>query len=92
MIFSASPRTDASPKDYSEPSYAHFNRRAGHDYDRMRDLIEAWAARLPQSAYVELQGRMQSGDNNEFDSAFFELYVHELLVRTGHAVTPQYQF
>jgi hypothetical protein len=63
------------------------NRRAGRDYDRIRDLIEVWAAKLPLSAYADLQGRMQSGDDNDFDSAFFELYLHELLVTTGHAAT-----
>src|SRR5580704_9389241 len=88
MIFSMLLRTDASPKLYSESGYAHMNRRAGQDYDRIRNEIERWAARLPDSAYADVQGRLRSGDDNDFDSAFFELYVHELLVKSGHTVVP----
>lgn len=88
MLFSTLVRTDASPRLHSESCYAHVNRRAGPEYDRVRNQIERWAARLVTPAYAEVQGRLQSGDDNDFDSAFFELYVHELLIKSGHTVVP----
>jgi hypothetical protein len=86
MFFTSQLRTDAAPRRYSESSYAHLDRRAGRDFDQVRNQIEVWAGALPQSVFSEVQRRMQSGDEREFESAFFELYVHELLVKAGHSV------
>jgi hypothetical protein len=87
MIFTSRLRTDPSPRQYSEGSHAHLDRRAGPDFDHVRKQIELWASALPPSVFSKVQRRMQSGDEREFESVFFELYVHELLVKTGHSVT-----
>jgi hypothetical protein len=86
MIFSNYLRIDPAPRAHSETSFAHLDRRAGSAYEQVRDQMETWAAGLPQTAQLEIQARVQSGDDRAFDSAFFELYLHELLLMTGHAV------
>jgi len=52
----------------------------------VRDLIEDWFARLPDKAQKDVRGRLRSKDNRQFHGAFWELYLHETLVRSGFDV------
>ena len=85
-MFSQRSRTDASPRRHSESTFAHLDRRAGDEFDRIRELIQAWLQRVPTESRHDCQRRMRSGKDDAFDAAFVELYTHEILHRTGYEV------
>jgi hypothetical protein len=78
-------RTYTGPADYAEESFSFFNRSAREEVGRVRDLIEAWVADYPAAERSEIVMRLRE-DSGNFQSAFFELYVHHLLKRSGHEV------
>lgn len=87
-IFDDAVRTNAAPATHEESSFAFLNRVAGSYWGHPRRLIEEWASHLPGDAdYADIRARIRSGDNRQWNSAFLELYLHEMLLRTGHAVT-----
>jgi|SRR5580704_4558906 hypothetical protein len=86
MIFSDFVRTDANHRKFSERRFSHINRSAEPEYFRIRELLESWAAHVPDPERFQFEQRIQSGDDRAFDSAFFELYIHELHLRTGHKI------
>lgn len=86
-IFSAFNRTDASPASHGESHADFLDRVAGSYWDQVRDLVEDWFARLCPDARADVRGRLQSSDDRQSRGAFFELYLHECLLRMGYAVT-----
>ena len=86
MIFSDFIRTDATPRKFSEPRVRHLDRSVEPEYFRIRELLESWATHVPGDNLFDLEQRIRSGDDRDFDSAFFKLYIHELLLRTGHEI------
>jgi hypothetical protein len=62
-------------------------RVAGSYWDQVRELIEDWASHVPTEHRADLIGRLRSTDNRQFHSAFWELYLHESLRRSGYAIT-----
>jgi hypothetical protein len=87
-IFDDRARDDSSPTAHSESSFAFLNRVAGEFWAQARNLVQEWADGVAQDAeYNELRQRLRSRDNDQFRSAFLELYLHESLIRAGYAVT-----
>jgi hypothetical protein len=86
-IFSAVDRTDPSPSRYGGSHYEFLDRVAGHYWDQVRDLIEDWFSRLCPDAQPDVSGRLRSHDDRQSNGAFFELYLHECLLRMGYTVT-----
>ncbi|GLI03811.1 hypothetical protein Pa4123_90910 [Phytohabitans aurantiacus] len=86
-IFSVTTRTDRSPAAHGESQFRFFDRVSGSYWDQVRDLIEDWFARLCPDAQADVQGRLRSTDNRQSKGAFFELYLHECLLRMGYSVT-----
>ena len=69
---------------YAERHFPYLNRTGRDDLARVRALIEDWFERYPKAHQAELRARLRSSDNETFDGAFFELYLHELLVPLGY--------
>jgi hypothetical protein len=86
MLFSEFQRDDTGLRGYTEPAFTHLDRRAGPESDKVRSLIEAWLSHFPPDGRRELTARFRSLDDQAFHAAFFELYIHELLLLTGHTV------
>lgn len=86
MLFAQTIRTDSSPRGYSESAFAHLDRSARDECKAIRLLIENWYSRVPESGRYEFKKRFTSGNDSAFHSAFLELYIHELLLKTGHHV------
>lgn len=84
-VFSRFERHDDSPASYEESTYTFLDRAKGDYWQRARNTIEAWASHLPESAYADVRGRLQDNDHS-FRAAFFELWIHESLRRSGYAV------
>lgn len=87
-IFDAIDRHDRRPAEHNETSFAFLNRVPGGYWEEARRLVQAWADRLADPAeYNELRQRFRSRDDEQFRSAYLELYLHESLIRAGYAVT-----
>lgn len=69
---------------YTEPHFPYLNRTGRVDLARVRALIEDWFGRYPRAHQAELRARLRSSNNETFDGAFFELYLHELLRRLSY--------
>lgn len=86
-IFSTTSRTDPSQANHGESRFQFLDRVAGPYWEQVRDLIEDWFSRLCPDAQADVRGRLRSKDDRQFNGAFFELYLHECLVRMGYVVT-----
>jgi hypothetical protein len=87
LLFDEGPRTYTGPSEYAEGSLSFYGRSARPEVGRVRELIEQWLQSYPIDARRELIARMRE-DFGSFSAAFFELFVHQLLVATGHDVEP----
>ncbi|WP_132154857.1 hypothetical protein [Kribbella antiqua] len=86
-IFSATIRTDASPRSHGDSQFQFLDRVSGPYWDQVRGLIEDWFCRLCPEAQADVRGRLRSTDDRQSKGAFFELYLHECLLRMGYSVT-----
>lgn len=68
---------------YSEPEFVYLNRSARPEANLIRALLEVWFSRYPQAEAVDLRARFRSSNDLQHSSAFFELFLHELLLRLG---------
>lgn len=87
-IFSTTDRTDGSPARHNESTYEFFARVSGDFWRHPRQLMQTWADKISgDEDYHELRQRFRSRDNEQFRSAFLELYLHECLLRAGFTIT-----
>lgn len=77
-------RSDGGPAAYSESHFSYLNRSGRQDVGVIRTLLEGWFARYPIAHQSELRARFRSVDAVPHHTAFFELYLHELLTRIIH--------
>ena len=88
LVFDGGVRTDAQPARHGESTYEFLNRVAGDYWQHPRALMQAWLDGITEDQdYNDLRQRFRSRDDDQFRSAFLELYVHECLVRAAYAVT-----
>jgi hypothetical protein len=87
-IFGTHQRTDRSAATQSEFLH-HFLDRSVHPvFAAVRDLLEDWLSHVPADQRPPLIGAFRSKqDRTAFASAFWELYLHELYMRSGYTVT-----
>jgi len=79
---------------YSEPQFVYLNRSARPEAKLIRALLEDWFSHYPQAETADLRARFRSSNDLQHHSAFFELFVHELLLKFGlhpqiHPALPQ---
>src|SRR5437763_17029984 len=72
-------RTLRGPGNYTEDTFSFLNRSAWPAFEAVRNLLESFFRRYPPSESAELKSKFET----QFESAFFELYLHELLLRLG---------
>lgn len=87
VLFPDVPRADLTARLQGEPAYAFLNRSGDPHVAEIRDLMSAWLSRVPAEHVPDLRGRLQGKDKAQFESAFWELYLHEAYRRSGYAVT-----
>jgi hypothetical protein len=68
---------------YSESQFAYLNRSARLEANLIRALLEAWFSCYPQAEAADLRARFRSSNDLQHHSAFFELFIHELLLKLG---------
>jgi len=86
-IFDDLERTDGTPSGHGESIFGFLNRVAGEYRTHPRQLMQTWADRFDPPDYHDLRQRFRSHDDEQFRSAFLELYLHECLVRAGYRVS-----
>lgn len=86
-IFDQAVRTDRRPSEHGESNFEFLNRVGGDYWEHPRVLMQTWLDRIPaDQEYNDLCQRFRSRQDEQFRSAFLELYLHEGLVRAGFAV------
>lgn len=86
-IFDSIVRTDHAPRKPNETTYSFLNRSARPHFIEVRRLLTEWAGKFPSSERNSLIKSMQSRDDHAFESAFWELYLHEAFRRAGYSIT-----
>jgi hypothetical protein len=86
-LFDEIDRQDERPARYAEPQFTYLNRSARVIFSRTRQVLEAWFSRYPVSERPDLRARFRSKKDQQHHAAFFELFLHELLLQLGCSVT-----
>lgn len=86
-LFPDVPRADRTARLHGEPAYAFLDRSGDPHVAEIRALMSAWLSRVPAEHVPDLRGRLQGKDSAQFESAFWELYLHEAYLRSGYAIT-----
>lgn len=74
------------PKQFGESSYAYYRNSERASVRVLRDLLEQWFDEIPVQERLDLQQRFRSRNASQHRSAFFELFLHHLLLRSGYQV------
>src|SRR5579864_6945820 len=85
-IFDEIERNDKRPKRFNEPSFDYYNISARPGFAAIRDLIEQWYSEFPDAGKADIRGRLLSGKETGFLSAFFEMYLYRLCRCSGFSV------
>jgi len=82
LLFDEITRDDMTPCGYAQSAFEYLNVSGRPEAQRVRDALEDWLRRYPENERHELCGRLRSDDIHHL-AAFFELLLHELLLRLG---------
>ncbi|NBB23407.1 hypothetical protein GVN20_28915 [Runella sp. CRIBMP] len=83
-LFEDKERTNLNYAKHQHDSYDFYDNSAIEDFVKARNMLNDWFARYPNSGKWQLKRDFQS----QFDSAFFELFIHELFFQQGFILTP----
>ena len=86
-LFDKKDRDPMAPGLYNETHYSLYDRSGHPDSERVRNMLERWVDRFPDTKRKDIVSRMRSKDFDSFDQAFFETFLHEFLQGTGATVT-----
>jgi hypothetical protein len=82
-VFDNIERHGLGPRPYEQPDFIYLNKSARPGVEAIRAAFENWFLRYPNEDRAELRARLRSEDNYQHRSAFFELFLHEMLLRLG---------
>jgi hypothetical protein len=85
-LFLPNDHTELKPASQTEPSFKYLNRCGRKWSVKVREVLEKWFKNYPDQHKTDLCRRFQSNNNSDFISSFFELYMHELLIKMHYAV------
>lgn len=80
-LFDRISRNYLGPQPYAEPRFSFLNRSARPEVDRVRSVLEDWFSHYSHGGQADIVGRFRSDDERQHYSAFFELFLHELLLQ-----------
>ncbi len=81
-LFDDIDRWEHGPRLYAQPDFFYLNTSARPGVQAIRRTLEDWFSRYPKFGRAELRSRIRS-DNLNHRSAYFELLIHELLLKLG---------
>lgn len=85
-IFDDIARNDVAVSLPDETLFSYLNRSGRPEAARVRELVDAWFAEYPETHRKPLVGRFRSPIDDEHRSAFFELFLHHLILARGGKV------
>ena len=86
MLFDNIIRQDQSPRGRAESLFSFLNRSPRQSLLEIRNLLEAWFFHYPLEHQGDLKVRFCTDDDLNHQSAFFELYMHQLLLKMDYEV------
>jgi len=87
MIFHNIELSNEIVSKYQEPIYAFLCKSPSEEAEFARKVIERWFSYYPKTEQDNFISRLQTNDDQEFNSAFFELFIHELSRCIGYDIT-----
>lgn len=86
-LFDVLERADHRPIQSRESLFTHYNRRAGEEFESARSILEDWLTLVADNdAKRDLVRRFRSGNNEQFHSVIFELYLMNRFIEEGYEV------
>lgn len=85
-VFSEGDREGEAPSDYVVGKFDYLDASARPEAARVRDLVEAWIDDYSEDHRPKMVRRLRSRSDGLHNSAFFELFLHALLLRRGFAI------
>ncbi|GAB2564401.1 hypothetical protein GCM10027085_65490 [Spirosoma aerophilum] len=83
-LFDDKIRTNLEYALHQHDSYEFYDNSAKDEFVVIREMLNDWFSRYPDNHKWNLKRDFQS----DFDSAFFELFIHELFSKQGFQLTP----
>jgi hypothetical protein len=74
MVFDNVARTFLGPREHGESQFAFLDRSGRPQFETVRQRIEEWFSRLCPGLKKGVLQRLRSGDDQEFEAGFWELY------------------
>ena len=93
VLFDSKTRNDTELPLNAETTYSFFDRSSLEAYARLRQMLQRWVDRVPPTKQKDIAGRMRHKgvgsprEQQNFNGAFFELFLHEFLTGTRGDVT-----
>ena len=86
-LFADFERTRQIPMPRASTQFESLNECADPDFAYARSFVGEWFEHFPDSAAKsDVHARITSKDDDQHQTALFELYIHELLLRCGFTV------
>lgn len=86
-LFDEQDRTDPAPCREGEDSYSFLNRVNAPYWAQVRNLLESFFSRYPAEHSESLRRDFRARLPGRHYAAWWELYLHELLLRLGYEIT-----
>jgi hypothetical protein len=83
QVFDDFERTDVGSKLRSESRFSFLNRTAVPRLAQLRLSIDDWFCAFPTGGAADIRGRLRSGREDQFDSAFYELALNKVFCTLG---------
>lgn len=83
-LFDQKKRTDLKPANHLDDDYDFYDRSAQPMFAKIRNLLNKWFDHYPQEDQLSLKNDFK----NDFQAAFFELFIHELFKKQGFKLQP----
>lgn len=88
MFFDEKEREYLEPKEHNESNYSFLDRSSWEKSKRVRKFLNSALESYPESEVAELVSRVKSQDDRHFDSAIFELILHQTLLSLEYKLEP----
>ncbi len=83
-LFDQKKRTDLKPANHLDDDYDFYDRSAQPMFAKIRNLLNKWFDNYPKEDQISLKDHFK----NDFQAAFFELFIHELFKNQGFKLKP----
>ena len=80
-LFDEIPRPNDDCPRHAEPEFEYMNRSGRHGFVIVRGQLEDWFSRYPAEDQADLRSRFRSNKDGQHWGAYFELLLHEMLLR-----------